>query len=554
MRIAIIIASLFLILACDSGGDNKSNSSNTTTNPPQPRILSVPPTSATVGAAYVYLPTVTGSPSPTLAMSGFPAWLAWDGARLSGRPTQADIGTSPQITLSATNSAGVDTQTFSIAVVPNSSSGKASQILSTPPTNASVGELYEYSVVTSGTPTPSVNASGLPAWLSLSGSRLSGTPADSDLGTTGTITITASNGVQPAATQNFQITVVRAPSGPKLSLSGPGTLVEGTGGVAFADFEITLTPGQGPVPVVSVDFATSDVSATAQSDYVPNNGTLYFQPGETSHTVQVRVISDNIDEPLESFAFTLTSATNTTILVSAATVEITDDDPDAYLTISGLNAFNEPQTGTRDIELSIQMNRESGKTVSFDYTTIDETAVSPDDFTAISGTIVFAPGELSKTLTLTIAADTVTETPHEHFSVEYTNPQFATLSTTSSSITIRDFGTPQYWVWGDNSYGHLGCDTVNSSLPLTLGNQILADAVDIDIGEMASVALMPNGRVLAWGSNASGLLGDPLAGAERIAPDYVPGLRTLWSSSALHTGRWRSSPMEPFGAGDGTAS
>ncbi len=84
----------------------------------------------------------------------------------------------------------------------------APAITSLPVTNAMVGEPYTYFVSKTGWPLPTVTATGLPAWLTLTGTTLSGTPVSA--GTFGPITVTASNGVAPNATRNFSITVVAA--------------------------------------------------------------------------------------------------------------------------------------------------------------------------------------------------------------------------------------------------------------------------------------------------------------------------------------------------------
>ena len=77
-----------------------------------------------------------------------------------------------------------------------------------PTATATEGTAYNFTVTASGTPAPtfSVPPGALPTGLTLSSTgAISGTP--SALGTF-TGTITASNGVSPAATQNFSITVV----------------------------------------------------------------------------------------------------------------------------------------------------------------------------------------------------------------------------------------------------------------------------------------------------------------------------------------------------------
>jgi predicted peptidase len=166
-----------------------------------PSITSTAPTSATVGQLYSYSIVANGSPAPTLNASGLPAWLSLTGNVLSGTPPSA--GTFGPITLTASNGINPNaTQTFSITANPNLI---APQITSTPNTNGFIGQPYSYTVTMTGSPAPGLSASGLPAWLSLNGNVLSGTPPSA--AATGTITLTASNGVNPNATQSFVINV-----------------------------------------------------------------------------------------------------------------------------------------------------------------------------------------------------------------------------------------------------------------------------------------------------------------------------------------------------------
>jgi hypothetical protein len=92
--------------------------------------------------------------------------------------------------------------------------GTAPAFTSSAPTVVTQGTVFTYVPTATGTPTPTVTASGLPAWLAWDGTTLSGTPGAGDVGTSGDITLTASNGVSPDATEVFQITVVAAPVPP----------------------------------------------------------------------------------------------------------------------------------------------------------------------------------------------------------------------------------------------------------------------------------------------------------------------------------------------------
>ena len=58
---------------------------------------------------------------------------------------------------------------------------------------------------------------------------------------------------------------------------------------------------------VSVDYATSDITATAGADYPATSGTLTFAPGETAKTISVPVFEDSHDEDHERLMLTLSN-------------------------------------------------------------------------------------------------------------------------------------------------------------------------------------------------------------------------------------------------------
>jgi large repetitive protein len=102
------------------------------------------------------------------------------------------------------------------------------------------------------------------------------------------------------------------------------TKVEGNTGTSPMTFVLTLShPTAG---VVSVDYATSDLLATAGSDYDAASGTVTFQPGIDTATVNVPVKGDVAYEDAETFAFTLSNASGVAIADGAAVGTITNDD------------------------------------------------------------------------------------------------------------------------------------------------------------------------------------------------------------------------------------
>lgn len=99
---------------------------------------------------------------------------------------------------------------------------------------------------------------------------------------------------------------------------------EGNSGVKRFSFPVALSaPAK---RAVSVDFATSDGTAVAGSDYAAGRGTIVFAPGETRKAVVVDVSGDLTQESDETFTVQLASPTNATLARAAATATIVGDE------------------------------------------------------------------------------------------------------------------------------------------------------------------------------------------------------------------------------------
>ena len=91
-----------------------------------------------------------------------------------------------------------------------------------------------------------------------------------------------------------------------------------------ATITVTLSAQSGRI--VTVDYATSDGTATADDDYKAVIDTLTFMPGDTSQTFAVPIINDGLDETDETVNLTLSAATNANGTPTNATLTILDDD------------------------------------------------------------------------------------------------------------------------------------------------------------------------------------------------------------------------------------
>jgi surface protein len=111
------------------------------------------------------------------------------------------------------------------------------------------------------------------------------------------------------------------------------TLSSGTYTIGESGGTVTITANLNAASdaTITVDYATSNGTATAGEDYTATSGTLTFVPGDTSESFSVPVTSDESYEGDETFTVTLTNPSEAILgTPSSAQVTITDDDL-AYL-------------------------------------------------------------------------------------------------------------------------------------------------------------------------------------------------------------------------------
>ena len=109
----------------------------------------------------------------------------------------------------------------------------------------------------------------------------------------------------------------------------PATGSEGATGNGQPKIDFTVSLNVATAEEVTVDWATSDGTATAGADYTAATGTVTFKSGETSQTISVSLIDDSDDEPAETFIVTLSNPTNVEIVegrIIQAKGTVEDDD------------------------------------------------------------------------------------------------------------------------------------------------------------------------------------------------------------------------------------
>lgn len=100
----------------------------------------------------------------------------------------------------------------------------------------------------------------------------------------------------------------------------------------------------------------------------------------------------------------------------------------------------EYQTGTGGTSLAtfvVTLAQPSTSPVTVTYATSSGSATAGSDFVGATGTLTFAPGETSKTITVVVLGDTATEA-NETFTVLLSNPVGATVVDGTGTGTITD--------------------------------------------------------------------------------------------------------------------
>lgn len=215
-------------------------------------------------------------------------------------------------------------------------------------------------------------------------------------------------------------------------------VVEGTGGTAEAVFTVQLSSATNQS--VKVDYATSDGTALAVSDYTTTAGTLTFAPYQTSQEIHVPIATDALDEPSESFVVNLSNPVFALLGDSQAEATIDDDDPPPALSVGDVQV-TEGDAGTAVASLTVSLSAASGKTIQVDYATADGTAIADDDYTGKSGTLIFTPGETSKAIDVPVRGETDIESD-ETFYLDLSGPLNASIADSHAEVTILNDDFP----------------------------------------------------------------------------------------------------------------
>ena len=160
---------------------------------------------------------------------------------------------------------------------------------------------------------------------------------------------------------------------------------------------VSLALANGSATGGGVDFGASlEVSTDGGTTWAPAAGAI-FAPGSTSLLVRTPIVNDALDEFSEAFTLTATVTAGTTTNADATGIAtIADNDPTPSLSINDVIVNEAAGTATFTVNLSAA----SGLGVSVNFATGNGTATAGADYTGTSGSLNFAPGVTSQTITV----------------------------------------------------------------------------------------------------------------------------------------------------------
>ena len=259
---------------------------------------------------------------------------------------------------------------------------------------------------------------------------------------------------------------------------------------------LTVVRSGGSLGQVSVDFVTIGGTAAAVDDYDHTTGTVIFDDGQTGNKlIQVVINDDGIYEGDESFTVSLLNVLGGAVLTApnSAVVNIMDDDPAPPV---GAFEFGAAQYSASEDSgnLIVEISRIGGSfgTASIDFQSTNGTAVAPQDYTAVSGTVEFLDGESSHTVSIPIFDDIDYE-GDEDFTLAIQNPTggatLGTLTTTTATI-LENESPPSAGVLQFSGAGYTVIeDAVNALVTVTRsGGSSGAVSIDYATSDDSAIA------------------------------------------------------------------
>lgn len=455
----------------------------------------------TAGTAVSQTLSASGGTAPytfTLQAGTPPPGITLNAGVISGTPTQRGAYT---FTVRATDATTATADKTYSGTVQNPS-------LSLTPAAATAiqGVPFSQTLATTGGVAPytyAMEASSLPAGLTLNAGVISGTTAVAPGAYPVTIRVTDSSTGTGSyfEVENFTLTVSAAPS---VSIAvAPASVSED--GATNLVYTVTRSLNLSSPTVVNL---TTGGTATSGVDYTGGVATVSIPSGATTATVTINPTADATVEANETVILTVAAGSGYTVgaPASATGTILNDDVPSASITVAP-SSVNE-DSGT-PLVYTVTLDQPSLVPLSVAYT-VGGTATSGTDYAAVSSPLSIAAGATTGTITVTPTADSSVEANETVVLTLAAGTGYAVGAPTSATGTILDDDQPALSI-SDVSLNEGDSGTTAFTFTVSLNAAAGPGGVSFDIATANGtatagidyVAQALTGQTIAAGSNSA---------------------------------------------------
>ncbi|HXQ74816.1 MAG TPA: Calx-beta domain-containing protein [Pyrinomonadaceae bacterium] len=190
---------------------------------------------------------------------------------------------------------------------------------------------------------------------------------------------------------------------------------------------------------LTMQYATSNGTATPGADYTATVGSVTFAAGETTKNVVIQLKNDTVDEFDETVLLTLSDFNATgqsSGSLSASILTLADDDAPPSISINDATVV-EGSSGAPVRSFTLTLSAASGKPIAVNLTSSPVTATQVTDYSAINTLTTIPAGATSQSISFLVDGDTVFE-DDETFTVTLSNPSNVTIDRGTATITIQN--------------------------------------------------------------------------------------------------------------------
>jgi len=199
---------------------------------------------------------------------------------------------------------------------------------------------------------------------------------------------------------------------------------------------VTILRTNGQTGKITVDFSTLPGSAVAGLEYVATNGSLTFDPQDTSKVFPVQILQNNQFLGNQTFSLLLSNASNGATLIGPTNVPVTIIDDNVGIWFS-LPIYGPVPETSGNVSLTLYRQNGTNGVTTVQYSTTNITALAGVNYVGVTnGTVTFNPGDVVQSLVVGVLHDPAV-TGYVEFQVNLFNPSApAQLGTPSSAEVI----------------------------------------------------------------------------------------------------------------------